>query len=244
MCLSVLRLPSSPPCFNGDFKPPGRRARVFDEFSDYLYMDLLSELIVSAVAFGRTAMGIITRPYETYRRIVTHGKPGELVFIAALLGIYFALASVVKVAAFRPFLLTQQFIVLFMGAISGALVSTVSIMAAGRLFRVRVRFTRLLIAWSYTLIPTTVWFLATSFLYVLLPPPRTTSVFGIVFSLLFLAFSATLLWWKVTLSYLVLRFTLKLNLGQSLVVAGVCAPVVATWAVIMYKTGIFKVPFL
>ena len=120
MCLSVLRLPSSPPCFNGDFKPPGRRARVFDEFSDYLYMDLLSELIVSAVAFGRTAMGIITRPYETYRRIVTHGKPGELVFIAALLGIYFALASVVKV--FRPFL-PHNSLSFCLGAISGALVS-------------------------------------------------------------------------------------------------------------------------
>lgn len=219
-------------------------ARVFGIFFDYLYMDLISVLIVGAVAFGRTAFGIMTRPYETYRRIVTHGKPGELVWIALLLGAYFALASMVKVAAFRPFLLTQQFAVLFMGAISGALVAVASIIVAGRLLHARTPLTRLLIAWSYTLIPTVVWFFATSLLYVVLPPPRTTSILGILFSLLFLAFSATLLWWKITLSYLTLRFTLKFTLGQSLVVALLCAPVIALWAVIMYKTGIFKVPFL
>lgn len=207
-------------------------------------MDTLSALIMYAIAFGRTTVGIMTRPYETYRRIVSHGKRGELIFVAALLGVYFALASVVRVAAFRPFLLTQEFMALFAGAISGALVSTLGIMAAGRLLRVAVSFDRVLIAWSYTLIPTAVWFLSTSFLYVLLPPPRTTSALGILFSLLFLAFSATLLWWKVTLSYLTLRFALKLDLGKSIVVAVLCAPILATWAIIMYKTGIFKVPFL
>lgn len=207
-------------------------------------MDILSAIIIHAVAFGRTIIGIMVRPYETYRRIVIYGKPGELIFVAALLGLYFALASIVKVAAFRPFLLTQQFTVLFAGAASGALVATMSVMVAGRLLRVRVPFIQLLIAWSYTLIPTVIWFFAASFLYVLLPPPRTTSALGILFSLLFLAFSATLLWWKVTLSYLTLRFALRLDFGKSVVVAVLCAPILATWAVIMYKTGIFKVPFL
>jgi len=207
-------------------------------------MDILSALIVDAVAFGRTVIGIMTRPYETYRRISSKGKPGELLYIFVVLGVYFALASLVKVAAFRPFLLTQQFVVLFAGALSGAVVSTGSIFIAGRLFGVRVAVIPLLVAWSYTLIPTVVWFFATSLLYVLLPPPRTTSVPGILFSLLFLAFSATLLGWKVTLSYLTLRFSLRLNFGKSMLVAVVCAPVVAAWAYVMYKTGIFKVPFL
>lgn len=207
-------------------------------------MDILSVLIMDAVTFGRALIGIMTRPYETYRRISTKGKPGELLYIAVILGVYFALASVVKVAAFRPFLLTQQFVVLFAGALSGALVSTGSMYIAGRLFGVRAAFIPLLAAWSYTLIPTVVWFFATSLLYVLLPPPRTTSVPGVLFSLLFLAFSATLLWWKITLAYLTLRFGLKLNLGKSMLVAIVCAPPVAAWAYAMYKTGIFKVPFL
>lgn len=201
-------------------------------------------LIVDAVAFGRHVLGIMTRPYETYRHIVKYGKPGELVYVAALMMVYFALASIVKVAAFRPFLLTQQFAMLCLGALSGALLSSGALFISGRLFGARSSFAALCIAWSYTMLPTVTWFFATSVLYVILPPPRTTSVLGVLFSLLFLIFSAMLLWWKVTLSYLTIRFSLRLNLWQSAAVALMCAPVVAFWALLMYEYGIFKVPFL
>ncbi len=207
-------------------------------------MESVSALLIDGVHFGRTLVGLLTRPYETYRRITKHGRVGELVFIAFIAAFYFVLASLIKVAAFRPFILTRQFVVLFAGATSGALVATTSIMVAGRLLRVRAAFTPLLIAWSYTLIPTVSWFFMTSLLYAILPPPRTTSVLGVTFSLLFLVCSATLLWWKVTLAYLTLRFGLKLDLRKSLMVAVLCAPIIAGWTILMYKTGIFKVPFL
>lgn len=207
-------------------------------------MDILSGLIIDGVTFGRTLLGLASRPYETYRRIVAHGRSGEFFYIGLLLSLYFALASVVKIASFRPFLLTQQFIVLAAGAASGIFCAALSIVGSGRLFGKRAAVKPVLLAWSYTLVPTVTWFLATSLLYVLLPPPRTTSVPGILFSLLFLVFSVTLLWWKVTLSYLTLRFGLKLTLVQAIVV-GVCsAPGMAAWAYAMYKLGIFKVPFL
>lgn len=207
-------------------------------------MDILGNVVVSGVSFGRTCIGLVTKPYETYRRIVHHGTVGELGYIALLLGLYFAIASIVKVAAFRPFLLTQQFIVLVLGAVSGALVATLSLAVAGRVFGVRANLTVLFLSWAYTLIPTVCWFFATSVLYLLLPPPRTTSVLGVTFSLLFLIFSATLLWWKVTVSYLTIRFGLKLDLGKSVIVALLCAPGVALWAWAMYSMGVFKVPFL
>ncbi len=207
-------------------------------------MDTFSGLIIDGVTFGRTCIGLAVRPYETYRRIIHHGKNGELVYVALLLGVYFAIASVVKVAEFRPFLLTQQFLVLVLGAVSGALVATVSLAVAGRAFGARIKIDSLLLGWSYTLIPTVSWFLATSVLYVLIPPPRTTSILGVTFSLLFIVFSATLLWWKVTLSYLTMRFGLKLDLGKSAMVALLCAPGMALWAWGMYSMGVFKVPFL
>lgn len=207
-------------------------------------MDVMSALIVDGVTFGRTLVGLISRPYETYRRIVTHGRSGEFVYIGLLLSLYFALASIVKIASFRPFLLTQQFIALAMGAVSGVFCAALSIAAVGRLFGKRAELWPILLAWAYTLVPTVTWFLATSVLYVLLPPPRTTSVPGVLFSLLFLVFSVTLLWWKVTLSYLTLRFGLKVTLLQAVVV-GVCsAPGMTAWAYAMYRLGIFKVPFL
>lgn len=207
-------------------------------------MDIIDTLVVDGVVFGRTCIGLVLRPYETYRRIVRHGRPGEILFVGAFLAVYFALASIVKVAAFRPFLLTQQFALLAVGAISGWALSAFCIWFFGSLIRARASLMSIMLAWAYTLIPTALWFLAISLLFVLLPPPRTTSVPGIIFSLLFLAFSATLLWWKVTLAYLTLRFGLKLDFGKCVIVAGACAPVLLAWSVGMYRAGVFKVPFL
>lgn len=221
-----------------------RVARVFCVSLRLTYMDFIGVLAVDAVAFGRTVTGLITRPYETYRRIIKHGKAGELVFVAAAMVLYFSLASLVKIASFRPFLLTQQFALLFWAATSGVLLSVGCIYVASKLLRVKTAFVTILLAWSYTLIPTILWFLTTSLLYLILPPPRTTSVLGVMFSLLFLIFSATLLWWKVTLCYLTLRFSLKLDLVKSVVVALLCAPVLAWWTIYMYRWGVFKVPFL
>lgn len=207
-------------------------------------MDSISGFIIDGVTFGRTCIGLVTRPYETYRRIFHHGKRGELLYIALILCLYFALSSLVKVAAFRPFLLTQQFLVLILGAVSGALIATGSLAFAGRVFGTRTQLEPLLLGWSYTLIPTVIWFLATSVLYVLLPPPRTTSILGITFSLLFLVFSATLLWWKVTLSYLTMRFGLKLDFGKSILAALLCVPGMMLWTWCVYALDVFKVPFL
>ncbi len=207
-------------------------------------MDIVSALLVDAIMFGRSFVGLVTRPYETYRHIVKRARPGELVGVALLLSLYFLTASLVKVSAFRPFLLTKHFVFLAAGAASGIMLASCSLYVGSKLFRVRAAFSTILVSWSYTLIPTVLWFLATSVLYVVLPPPRTTSAMGMAFSLLFLVFSTTLLWWKITLSYLAIRFTLKLDFIQSLALAGVCAPFLAFWAYVMYKLGIFKVPFL
>lgn len=200
-------------------------------------MDVWGGLLVGGVSFGRNLVGIVTRPYEAYRRIVDHGSVWELVYIGCILVFYFALASIVKTAQFRPFLLTKQFVLLAAGATSGYMLTVVT-------FRLLGRGRNIPLAWGYTLIPTVVWFLVTSLLYVILPPPRTTSFAGTTFSILFLVFSATLLWWKVTLAYLTLRFGLKLDFVRILAIFVMCVPVWGIWSYLVYKLGIFKVPFL
>lgn len=216
----------------------------FNRYFDYHSMSWTSAFVVSAITFFRTMIGLISRPYETFRRVILDGSPKELVFLGLLLGVYFALASLLKVASFRPFLLTEQFIVLYGGAVSGVAISAGMLYMVGRILGSRATFQRLFIAWSYTILPTVFWFFATSVLYVIFPPPRTTSTLGTLFSFLFIVFSVTLLGWKMTLSYLVLRFGLKFDLKRNIVVAVVCAPVLAYWSVLMYRWGIFKVPFL
>ncbi|OGG24098.1 hypothetical protein A3A79_02785 [Candidatus Gottesmanbacteria bacterium RIFCSPLOWO2_01_FULL_43_11b] len=204
-------------------------------------MDIAGSLLVGGVSFGRNLVGIITRPYETYRRIVDRGNVWELIPIGLILAFYFSLSSLVKTAAFRPFLLTKQFILLSGGAASGFLLTVAILWGAAWLIGKKARVA---LAWAYTLIPTVFWFLTTSILSIILPPPRTQSAAGVSFSMLFLIFSVTLLWWKVTLAYLTLRFGLKLDLGRIFAVFAVCVPVWGLWSYFMYKWGIFKVPFL
>ncbi|MBI4066140.1 YIP1 family protein [Candidatus Gottesmanbacteria bacterium] len=205
---------------------------------------MLDALLIAGVSFGRNAVGLVVRPYETYRRIVDRGSPWELVYVAVLAAAYFALASLVKVASFRPFLLTRQFVVL--GAAAGlTYVGVIGVIwVIGKMVGGKGTFRGVAIAWGYTILPTIAWFFTTSILYVLLPPPRTTSVAGIAFSVFFLIFSAALFFWKVTLGYLALRFGLKLDLVRILMVVGVVGPMVGAWSWGMYRLGIFKVPFL
>lgn len=207
-------------------------------------MDVLTAFIVSSVGFGRTTIGLILRPYETYRKIANYSRWGELLIISALVGVYFALASVVKVAAFRPFLLTRQFFILWLAAMGSYAVIVLALWFASAMLKVRIEMRALMISWGYTLLPTIVWFLVTSILYVILPPPRTTSFLGISFSVLFIVFSVTLLWWKIMLSYLTVRFVLKVDLQRSIAACAIVLPVAAAYSVLMYYWGIFKVPFI
>jgi len=194
--------------------------------------------------FVRTVLGFVTRPYETVRSTVERENPLELVFVAVLLSGYFALASLVKVASFRPFLLTRQFIVLA-GATGLTYILAVSLFwTAGKLVGAEGKLKGLAVSWGYSLLPTLTWFLATSVLYVILPPPRTTSAAGIAFSILFLVFSATLFFWKATIAYLTLRFGLRLDLGKILIVLAITLPILGFYSIGMYRLGIFRIPFL
>lgn len=205
---------------------------------------MLGQLLVAGVSFGRNTIGLVVRPYETYRRIVDRGSLWELVYIAVLAILYFGLASMVKVAAFRPFLLTKQFVLLGAAAMTTYVFVVVAVWVVGQRIGGKGTFGGVVLGWAYTMLPTTLWFLATSILYVVLPPPRTTSIAGVTFSIVFLVFSATLFFWKLTLGYLTLRFGLKLDLARILLVVAVVSPVMGAWSHGMYRLGIFKVPFL
>jgi len=207
-------------------------------------MDVLQLLSSGFVSFAQNIVGIAVKPYETYRRITKQGTGWECVYIALLLLIYFAIASLVKTAAFRPYLLTKQFVVLFSAAACTYLVVSVVLWVVARFFGAMEQYKTFAIGWAYTLVPTVAWFLLTSILYVILPPPRTTSTAGVVFSLVYLSISTTLFLWKVIHGYLSLRFALKLDLKRILLTVGASSPVVGAYGVLMYKLGVFKVPFI
>lgn len=102
----------------------------------------------------------------------------------------------------------------------------------------------LALLWGYSLIPTVIWFFVTSLLYIVLPPPRTSSVQGVLFSIFFLVFSITLFFWKATITYLTLRFGLRLDLSRILVVLVVTIPLLVLYSIGMFRLGIFRIPFI
>ena len=188
----------------------------------------MGDLLFSAgVSFGRSVVGIVTRPYETYRKLVDRGSLWELVYVGALVLLY-CFISRIQIA---PVIFTY-------------LVTVGLFWHIGRLFGTKARFSGFLLGWGYTLIPTLVWFWMTTLLYVLVPPPRTTSPQGMIFSVLYLLFSATLLFWKVTLAYLALRFGLRMDLAKISATCAIVLPMLGVYSFWMYRLGIFRIPFI
>ena len=205
---------------------------------------MVQQLLASGIAFGRNMVGIITRPYETCRRIAVRGTLWELVYIGVILIFYFATAAIVKTSLFRPFLLTRQFVLLGAATLATFLFAVSLFWQVGRWFGAQGNFRGLILGWGYGLVPTLVWFWMTSLLYVAIPPPRTTSPLGIVFSIVYLLISATLFFWKIILSYLSLRFGLRLDFAKIIGVCAVVLPILGAYSFGMYRLGIFRIPFL
>ena len=205
---------------------------------------MLAELLRSGLSFFRHTVGIIISPYQTYRDIEKRGRTAEMVYIGLLVGLYFSLSSVVKIASFHPLLLSRYAFVLFASALSGFGFIVSALVVTGRLLGRQTSVGRISLLWAYTLIPTVVWFLFTSLLYVAIPPPRTTQITGVLLSIVYLVVSAMIFWWKLTLSYLTLRFGLKIDFRKILIVALAILPVLVLWTYAMYTLGVFKVPFL
>ncbi len=191
---------------------------------------MVDYLLLAGVQFSRNLVGMVTRPYETYRRIVDKGTLWELPYIASLLAIYFAS--------------TKRFVVLASATGATFFLVVGLLWFIGKFVGGKGELGKLGLAWGYTLIPTVSWFLVTSLLYVLLPPPRTERWQGIVFSIFYLVFSATLFFWKGMLAYLTLRFGLKLDLKKIVLVCAIGVPILGAYSVFMYRLGIFRVPFL
>lgn len=198
----------------------------------------------SLVFFGVRTLGIVTKPYETFRAIVDHARYEELGILALIVAVYFSVASIVKTSLFRPYLLTKQWIVLMAGFVSTFIIVIGLFWCVSALFGRSGKLKGFVVSWGYTLLPTVVWFWMTSFLYILLPPPRSTNGTGILFSALYLLISIALLFWKITLSYLALRFGLRLDLAKISLLSAIVLPLLGLYSVLMYRIGVFRIPFI
>lgn len=186
---------------------------------------------------------MINEPYKTYRRLVNEDVY-QLILIFGFIAIYFFLVSPLKTHSLHPFLVTVKASKLFTTVFLTYLMICGLLFVLGRYLSDKIKLKSILIAWGYSLIPTLLWFLTTSFFYVFLPPPRHATIPGKIFSVVFVAFSIALLFWKALLYYLTLRFALRLDLFKIMGVSLILIPTLFAYSVWLFQIGIFKVPFI
>ena len=198
-----------------------------------------------SLLFTRNVIGCINSPYVTYRNLIEE-KTGlkQTGFIFFLVLAYFIFVSLIRLPVRNPYLLTLKFNILLVSWLSGFLGIILLLYFLGRLVKVQGSFRTIFILWSWSLLPTLTWFFLTSFMFIIFPPPRTLSIWGQLYSLFFIAFSFSLLFWKLILYYLTLRFALRFDLLKIIIVSLMLVPFMVAYSMVMYSLGIFRIPFI
>lgn len=206
---------------------------------------LLNLLLVYVGGLIKTGWGCLNKPYETYRALSLYRYELNLLAIAAATFIYGVFAAVAKYGLlFGIIHFSKSFfysVTLFMMTFWFAVTS---IYVVGKLFKGEGSLSKIIVLWSFSLLPTLVWFFGSAFLYMLIPPPRTISWYGQIFSVIFIAFSIGCLMWKGILYYLTLRFGMRLDALRIAFISAIILPLWTIYSVALYKFGIFKVPFI
>lgn len=209
-------------------------------------MDKIAVLIVgNFLLFTRNTIGCFNSPYTTFRHLAQKEKSLiQTVFIFILVVLYFIFASFIRTGLRNPFLLTVKFNTLLLGATVGFLGMVLVLYYLGRLVGGKGKLSTIFTLWSFSVIPTLVWFLVTSLLYVFFPPPRTLSFLGKLYSVIYIVFSLSVFFWKLILYYLTLRFGQKLDFVKICAVSFLVSVYITLYSVVMYKGGVFRIPFI
>lgn len=193
------------------------------------FKEILVNLLTALILVGRRFFLLIISPYKTLRKISLEKDWLQVLIIFMFVFLYFQLTGRNKNFLFFivTFLLTIFFFFLF-----------------SRISRKDISLKSFVFTFSYSLLPTLIWFVTNSILYFSLPPPRTLSLLGRAFSIFFVAFSLSLLLWKIILVYLAIRFSSKLNFYRIIYMMVLYGCILAPYSVLMYYWQIFRVPFI
>lgn len=195
---------------------------------------VLARIIASLFIFMHTSFGLIVSPYKTIRTqsISDQNSNGIIIFLLTLL--YFVSA---KSTRYEVLWGSGLAFVLFV-----CTVSTLALLPGEGTFQER--FKRYLTTWTLTYIPTLLWFYASFYLFLYFPPPRTQSLPGVLLSILFLAYSLSLLAWKVILVYFSIRFSSRIHLYRVLYYMFLYLAVSIPLWILLYNLRIFRIPFV
>lgn len=189
--------------------------------------------LLTLIITVRRFIGLLFTPYKTMRTISVEGKRNELTWIYFFSVLYFLLSGNVRAELWG--IGTMVGLVLFSVSFFSLLPTTGAI---------RNKWETLAITWTHTLFPTLLWFYTTLIFYIILPPPRTVSLWGMAFSTFYIAFSASLLAWKLILVYLCIRFSLRAHVYRVLFYILIYITISIPLWITLYRLGMSRIPFV
>ena len=205
-------------------------------FSMDFKKSLISILASLAIVLHRFIL-LIFSPYKTMRTIGKEKDMWQILIILTSVSLYFQFANRTR-GVLEPNLAGPFFFFLgFAGMIVFFYLLT-------RLWDKNIEIRPFIFTFTYSLLPTLLWFVSNSLLYRLLPPPRTISIAGRAFSILFVSYSVSLLLWKLILFYLAIRFSTKFHFPRILYLIFLYSALFIPYTLIMYYLKIFRVPFI
>jgi len=197
---------------------------------------IIANFLTALLTVVRNYFLLIVFPYKTVRKISADNDQYQLIIIFGMIFLYFKFIYYLRGKPYPATLLFLIFVINFL--------ITVSLFYWLSKPANKIRFSSFIFTFSYSLLPTLTWFVASSLLYVLLPPPRTISILGRGFSIFFLAFSLSLLAWKLILVYLSLRFSSRLGIYRILYMMFLYMLWFIPCTIFLYHFKLFRVPFI
>ncbi len=191
----------------------------------------------SFILVVRNSFRLIAEPYQAMRAISEEKDYIQVGIILIVASLYFVFAAGIRDSDVYPQM---------MAFLSMFLLSIGLLYALGTFLRVKnPRFLDSLIHLSaYSLLPAFFWFVITSVLFVLLPPPRQQSLLGSLFSLVYIGFSITLLFWRIVMLYLTIRFSFKIPFKKVVAVMIAFASWLLPYTVVLYYFRLMRVPYI
>jgi len=198
----------------------------------------VANILSSAVILLKRIVSLAWYPYKTMRSISEDTDIMQVILIWSGVLLYFLWANRLRQYEYEPFILYLMTVF--------HVASTVFFFFffAAVVHKKEVTVRSFILTFSYSLIPTLMWFTVNSFLYALLPPPRTISLLGKAFSILYISFSVGMLLWKIILQYLAIRFSTKLDFYRIMFGFLFYLVMMIPYSLFLYSVKFFRIPFL
>jgi hypothetical protein len=207
---------------------------------------IIASFLASIILVFRNTYRLIQDPYKTMREIAKERDVVQILLIFSVCCCYFLYAATVRHGSIDPVIITSSAIISSISFITTFALFIVFIYLIGKKYGVKHEdvVPRAVHLATYSLLPTLTWFWLTSTLFVLVPPPRHATPLGILFSIFFIIYSLTFLDLRIMMLYVTIRFSLRTSFQQTVKIMFIYFALFFPYSLILYKLGLFRVPFI